>query len=313
MPAASPTSPSATWSVLLREFRDFLALERGLAAATVTAYGQDMDRYTRFLYEEMRLAVPAEVTQEHLRRFVQQLGTEWELGSFSLARNIAALRAFHAYLQAEGHTPTNPAELLESPRLGRKLPVILSREEVERLLAACEPTDDLGLRNRAMLELLYSSGPRASELTGLEDRHVLAEEGIVRFMGKGEKERLVPVGESALYYLQLYQTEVRRHQSPPPADRGRLFLNRRSKCLGRHMLYHIVRQAAQAAGIPKAVSPHSLRHAFATHLLEGGADLIAIQEMLGPSVFAAGSPAVSPAPLGRGRGLRNRLHEKNRL
>lgn len=269
-----------TWQRALAEHQAYLKLEQGLSANTLAAYGRDTGRYAAFM-EDQGLAGPVGVEAEHVHAFLIMLSEDAELGELSLARTISALRSLHKYLVYDGHRPDNPLELIDSPKLRRKLPVVLSLQEVEALIAQAPMATDHGVRNRAMLELLYSSGLRVSELIGLQQAHFYAEEGFVRVLGKGSKERLVPVGGSAIRYIELYLETVRNHQEATPEAQGLLFLNNRGKGLSRVMVFHIIRDYAAKAGIRKTVSPHTFRHSFATHLIEGGADLRAVQEMLG--------------------------------
>jgi integrase/recombinase XerD len=260
------------------QFLDYLTLERGLSARTVAAYARDLDRWCR----EVRArgaAAPEDVTAAHLRAWVFSL-KDAGLAASSIRRAQSALRTYYGFLLAEGVVESDPTERLESPALGRRLPECLTHEEVERLLEAPDPDLPLCWRDRAVLELLYATGIRVSELAGLPLRALDTDEGFVTVLGKGSKERLVPVGEPALRALGRYLRDVR-----PGLDRGRgagkVFLNVRGTPLSRMAVWTVVRTSARRAGIRRRVSPHTLRHTFATHLLEGGADLVAVQELLG--------------------------------
>ncbi|HAH36076.1 MAG TPA: tyrosine recombinase XerD, partial [Algoriphagus sp.] len=194
---------------------------------------------------------------------------------------ISGIKAFYKILMYEGLIQEDPAQLLEAPRLGRKLPDTLSFEEISEILEGIPMGEPQGHRNRAMLELLYSSGLRVSELIGLKKSQVFEDIGFLRVVGKGNKERLVPVGKAALKYIRIYQEEVRNHQEIARGHEEYIFLNRRGKKLSRVMVFMIIKEAVERVGIQKNVSPHTFRHSFATHLIEGGADLRAVQEMLG--------------------------------
>jgi integrase/recombinase XerD len=204
-----------------------------------------------------------------------------EISPYSQARIISGIKAFYRFLMYEDRITEDPAQLLEAPKLGRKLPDTLSYEEIETLLAAIPLGESEGHRNRAMLEMLYSSGLRVSELVELKKSQIFAEVGFLKVVGKGNKERLVPVGRSALHYLKLYDEHVRTQQIPAKGQEEFVFLNRRGQKLTRVMVFLIIKKTAQKAGIQKNISPHTFRHSFATHLIEGGADLRAVQEMLG--------------------------------
>lgn len=262
----------------LRSFLDHLALERGLSPRTLDAYGRDLARLGTFLAAR-GVARPGEATATDLREFVYHLKDEG-LQATSIRRNLSAIRTFYSFLIAEGVVVTDPTERLEPPGIWRRLPDVLSRAEVERLLEAPNLGDRLYWRDRALLEFAYASGVRVSELITLRIRDLDLDEGFAVVFGKGSKERLVPVGQSALRTLRVYLRELR-----PTLERGTgkgvVFLNNRGTPLTRMGVWKILRAQVERAGITKRVSPHTLRHTFATHLLEGGADLAAVQEMLG--------------------------------
>jgi integrase/recombinase XerD len=263
---------------LLGPFEDFLRFERGLAARTVDGYLRDCRQLVAFL-RARGIGDPAGIDYGLLRDFVVDL-VERGLAGSTVSRKLSAVRAYFGFLLAEGHVATDPTERLESPRAGRSLPDVLTYEEVERVLAAVELEHPLAFRDRAMLEMLYGAGLRVSELVGLETRDLLLEEGLLRVRGKGSKERLVPVGKRAVAALRRYLRETR-----PRLDRGEsrgvVFLNHHGRPLTRVGAWKVVRRHVQRADIGRPVSPHTFRHSFATHLLEGGADLAAVQEMLG--------------------------------
>lgn len=223
---------------------------------------------------------PLEASTDQLRDFIRKLG-ELEISDFTLARIISGVKAFYKFLMYEELIDKDPAQLLEAPRLGRKLPDTLSYHEINQILEGISLGEAQGHRNRAMLELLYSSGLRVSELVGLKQSQVFEDVGFLRIIGKGNKERLVPVGKDALKYMKIYKAEVRNHLQIASGNEEYVFLNRRGKKLSRVMVFKIIKEAVEKVGIEKNVSPHTFRHSFATHLIEGGADLRAVQEMLG--------------------------------
>jgi integrase/recombinase XerD len=267
----------------LEQFRDYLALEAGASRHTVDNYLRDVRRLVAHALAR-GVTAPDRVTVAALRDFVYAL-KDAGLAPTSIHRQISAIRTYYRFLVAEGVVVANPSERLESPKRWRNLPGVLAVSEIDRLLAAPTPDTPLGIRDRALLELAYATGARVSELVGVRLQDVLYEEGVARLFGKGAKERLVPVGRRALGAVALYAREVR-----PGLDRGRtrgvLFLNARGTPLSRVGAWGVIKQAARRAGITKRVTPHTLRHSFATHLLEGGADLRAVQEMLGHADLA---------------------------
>jgi integrase/recombinase XerD len=267
----------------VEQFRDYLALEAGHSRHTVESYLRDVQRFTAYAAEHGRKS-PDDVTAASLREFIYAL-KDAGLAPSSIHRQISALRTYYRFLVGEGHASTNPTERLESPKRWRSLPTVLTIPEIDRLLSAPTPDEPLGIRDRALLELGYATGGRVSELVGMKSSDVFFEEGIARLFGKGSKQRLVPVGRRALGAVALYIRSVR-----PSLDKGEskgvMFLNARGGPLTRVGAWGIIKSAAQRAGLPKPVTPHTLRHTFATHLLEGGADLRAVQEMLGHADLA---------------------------
>jgi integrase/recombinase XerD len=262
----------------MEPFSDYLLLERGLADRTLQAYGRDLGRFIDFL-EARGIARPGDVAHTDLRDYVFHL-KDSGLAPTSIRRAQSAIRTYFAFLIGEGVIEADPSERLESPRVWRRLPDVLSRADVERLVESPDPDRPLYWRDRAILELLYATGVRVSELVGISLTALDLEEGICMVFGKGSKERLVPVGGPALRATELYLREVR-----PGLDRGRgegkVFLNARGRPLSRMAVWNLVKAASERAAIRASVSPHTLRHTFATHLLEGGADLAAVQELLG--------------------------------
>lgn len=262
----------------VEQFRDYLALEAGNSRHTVENYVRDIRRL--IAHAARRGArLPDEITATQLRDFIYDL-KDLGLAPATIRRQISAVRTYYRFLVGEGRAARDPSERLESPRRWRRLPGVLTVAEVERLLAAPNTDEPLAIRDRALLELAYATGGRVSELVGLKLPDVLYEDGLARIFGKGSKQRVVPVGRRALGAVALYVREIR-----PRFDKGKgrgvLFLNARGTPLTRVGAWTIIRRAARQAGITKRVTPHTLRHTFATHLLEGGADLRAVQEMLG--------------------------------
>jgi len=269
-----------TWEKEIRAFGYYLKIERSLQDNSILAYRQDVEKVAAYMGKNFPHIAPDKVQLYHLRQFVNDLAA-LNISEFSQARIISGIKAFYKYLMYEDKILDNPALLLEAPKLTRTLPDTLSYIEIEKLLDAIPLGEPEGHRNRAMLEMLYSSGLRVSELTHLKTGHYYKDIGFLRVTGKGDKERLVPVGKSAAKYLRLYLEEVRVHQSIAKGHEEYIFLNRRGKKLSRVMVFLIIKKLVKAAGIQKKVSPHTFRHSFATHLVEGGADLRAVQEMLG--------------------------------
>ena len=262
----------------LEQFHDYLTYERGLSPRTVSAYGRDLARWLGFV-AGLGVGDPGRVTAQQLREWVFSL-KDGGLAATSIRRAQSALRTYYAFLLAEGAVAADPTDRLESPRATRKLPEFLSIEETTRLLESPDESKPLFWRDRAILEVLYASGVRVSELVELPLSALDVDEGFATILGKGSKERIVPVGEPALRALGRYLRDVR-----PTLDGGgglgRVFLNARGRPLRREAVWTIVKDAARRAGITRKVSPHTLRHTFATHLVEGGADLAAVQELLG--------------------------------
>ena len=259
-------------------FQDFLALEAGSSPHTVSSYTRDVRRMAEYAISR-GVPEPRQVSQKVLREFVYHL-KDLGLAPSSIRRQISATRTYFRFLVAEGHATSDPSDRIELPKAWRTLPEVLSREEVEALLEAPGAEERLGWRDRSMLEVAYGTGVRVSELVGLAVSDIWYDDALLRVLGKGSKERLVPIGRRALGAAALYAREIR-----PTLDRGKtrgmLFLNARGQPLTRVGAWGIIKRCAERAGIEKRVTPHTLRHTFATHLLEGGTDLRAVQEMLG--------------------------------
>ncbi|MBX6379407.1 MAG: site-specific tyrosine recombinase XerD [Thermoflavifilum aggregans] len=268
------------WDSYIQGFVAYLKLEKDLSPHSIEAYRHDVRLFAQYLEDAGRTIGPDAVHISDLQDFVRAI-SEIGLAATSQARIISGLRMFFHFLVLEEVITQNPAALLELPKIRRKLPDVLTVEEIDRMIAAIDLSKPEGMRNKAMLETLYSCGLRVSELIGLRISDLYPEVGFIRVIGKGNKQRLVPIGTLALKYIDLYLQHVRVHLSPQPGDRDILFLNRRGRPLTRVMVFHIVKSLAQAAGIRKNISPHTFRHSFATHLLEGGADLKAVKDMLG--------------------------------
>jgi len=268
------------WQSYLKGFKAWLQLEQSLSDHSVQAYLRDVSLLERYLVATGQLQAPAAVTLATLQAFLQYLG-QFEVAVTSQARIISGLRSFFKYCLLEQLIQKNPTELLEAPKTRRKLPEVLSFDEIEQMINAIDLSESEGTRNRAIMETLYSSGLRVSELVGLKRSHLYPDLGFVRIIGKGNKERLVPIGQFALKAIDLYVEGYRCHLSVKRGDEDIVFLNRRGGRLSRVMVFYIIKEAASRAGIGKTISPHTFRHSFATHLVEGGADLRAVQEMLG--------------------------------
>lgn len=269
------------WKPFINGFKSYLMLERSLSENSISAYLQDVSKLKSY-FEIHQLDVdPKNVKGEHLESFIFWIN-DLGLADHSQARLISGLKAFYKYLLIEDVINDDPTELLESPRLSRKIPEVLTYGEMQRVLDVIDLSTDHGVRNRAMLETLYACGLRVTELTNLKLSNLFANIGFIKVTGKGDKERLVPIGENALKHIELYVEGVRRKQmNIHPEHENILFLNRRGKGLSRVMVFMVVKEAVFDAGISKNISPHTFRHSFATHLIEGGADLRAVQDMLG--------------------------------
>lgn len=269
-----------SWDIYLKQFRNYLKLERSLSENSVEAYERDVVKLRQFAENSNFPGSPLQLETSHLNGFLQHLGEE-AFSAYSQARMLSGLKCFYKFLLNEGYIHSDPSELLEAPKLGRKLPDVLSVLEIDKMLAQIDMSKPEGTRNRAMLETLYSSGLRVSELVGLKVNNIYFDVGFLRILGKGSKERLVPIGKTAMKFLKMYLEEVRCHVKIKPGYESFAFLNRRGASLTRVMVFTVIKQLAQQAGIDKNISPHTFRHSFATHLIEGGADLRAVQEMLG--------------------------------
>ncbi len=268
------------WQAYKKGFKGWLQLEKSLSANSVSAYLHDVDKLTEFLLLKSIQKNPDEITADDLDAFLKFL-YGLNLNQASQARITSGLRSFYKYCLIEEICKTDPTALLELPKLSRKLPDTLSFTEIEQILSAIDLSSPEGQRNKAILETLYSCGLRVSELVNLKLSCLYLEIGFVRVIGKGDKERLVPIGSDATKFITIYKDQIRTHLNIQSGEEDFLFLNRRGKRLSRVMIFLIIKELALKAGIKKSISPHTFRHSFATHLVEGGADLRAVQEMLG--------------------------------
>jgi integrase/recombinase XerD len=268
------------WQSYIKHFKNYLRLERSFSDHSVQAYVRDVEKLAEYIELEGISVLPVELKEEHLLGFLKYI-SELGLAAHTQARMLSGIKAFYKYLLLENEVKEDPTELVESPRLPRKLPDVLSYDEIEQMLAIIDHSTPEGTRNRAIIEVLYSCGLRVSELTSLQLTHCYFDIGFVRVVGKGDKMRLVPIGKEAIKFTQIYLEHVRNELTAHKDSEDIVFLNRRGKQLTRVMIFLIIKDAAEKAGISKTVSPHTFRHSFATHLIEGGASLRAVQEMLG--------------------------------
>ena len=267
------------WQQALEDYKDYLRIERGLSQNTIKNYSLDLEKLIKWIDAASIQKTPITISEETVQQFIYTIAKEMQPQSQS--RIISGLRGFFNYLVFEEYRETNPMELIESPKIARKLPDTLSTEEIDTLIQAIDLGHPQGERNRAIIETLYACGLRVSELTSLQLSDLFFEEGFIKVSGKGDKERFVPIGGNTIKFINIYKNEVRNHISVQPKAKDTLFLNRRGNPLTRAMIFRIVKQLAEKAGISKKISPHTFRHSFATHLLENGADLRSIQQMLG--------------------------------
>ena len=267
-----------SWETSIKGFKSYLQIERSLSDNSVQAYIRDVKKFANY-------AIPIElselkVTRVDISNFLAQINQK-NISSRSQARIISGIKAFYKYLIMEDYLKINPTELIESPKIGLKLPDTLSLIEIDKLIAAVDLSNKQGERNRAILETLYSCGLRVSELVNLQLSNIHFKEGYLKVTGKGNKERLAPIGGRAIKYLTIYINEVRNHQNIKKGNEDFVFLNNRGSKLTRVMIFIIIQKLTKKIGLKKKISPHTFRHSFATHLIEGGADLRAVQEMLG--------------------------------
>ena len=268
------------WEPYKKGFKAYLELEKSLSPNSVEAYLRDLEHLTAYLQEKGILLNPSAIKLKDLQQFVKWIA-ELGMTATSQARIISGLRSFYKYCALEDISKTDPTILLEAPKLKRALPDVLSFDEIESIIAQIDLSKPEGGRNKAILETMYSCGLRVSEVVNLKISQLYLDLGFIRVLGKGDKERLIPIGSSAIKYITIYKNDIRVHLTPKKGNEDVLFLNNRGSKLSRVMIFYIIKDLALKAGIKKTVSPHTFRHSFATHLVEGGADLRAVQEMLG--------------------------------
>ena len=267
------------WQEALNDFKLYLKIERGLALNSVENYGRDIQKLILFLEEHEIKKSPITITDETIQQFIYEISKE--VNARSQSRIISGLRSFFDYLIFENYRKDNPTTILETPKIGRKLPDTLSIKEIDLLLNKIDLSHPQGERNRAILETLYSCGLRVTELITLQISDLFFEEGFIRVIGKGDKQRFVPINVETQKYIVIYMNHIRNHIKVQKGFEDTLFLNRRGKQLTRNMIFLIIKELAEKAGVEKKVSPHTFRHSFATHLLENGTDLRYIQNLLG--------------------------------
>ena len=268
-----------SWNSYIKSFQSYLKIERGLSKNTVDNYTFDLERLTRFLFENEIIISPEKINEETVQQFIYSVSKE--VNARSQARIISGLKSFFSYLIFEDYRSDNPMELIEAPKIGRKLPDTLSVEDIDDLIAAIDLSKPEGERNKAILETLYGCGLRVSEVITLKISDLFFDEGFIKITGKGNKQRFVPIAKSTQKYIELYKNSIRIHLNIVKGFEDTLFLNRRGRQLTRAMIFTIVKELAVKISLSKTISPHTLRHSFATHLLENGADLRSIQMMLG--------------------------------
>ncbi|PZO34636.1 MAG: site-specific tyrosine recombinase XerD [Flavobacteriaceae bacterium] len=269
----------ANWATYIKNFQSFLKIERGLSQNTIDNYTFDIEKMVLYLSEKQINESPVSISDETIQQFIYEVSKT--INPRSQARIISGLRSFFNYMIFEDYRNDNPMELVEIPKIGRKLPDTLSTDEIDKIIVAIELNTDQGERNRAMLETLYGCGLRVSELISLRISDLFFEEGFIKVKGKGDKQRFVPIGNLTQKYIDIYKTTVRSHLDIQKGHEDTLFLNRRGKQLTRAMVFTIIKDLAVKINLKKTISPHTFRHSFATHLLENGADLRSIQLMLG--------------------------------
>lgn len=267
------------WNNALQDYQFYLKIEKGMAKNSIESYSRDVKKLISFLEESEILKNPISISQDEIQQFIY--GVSKQLNARSQARLISGLRNFFDYLIFEDYRKDNPTDLLESPKIGRKLPDTLAIEEIDLLINSIDLSKPQGERNRTILETLYSCGLRVSELLDLQRSDLFFDEGFIRVIGKGNKQRFVPINTHTQKYIRFYISDIRTHINVQKGFEDTVFLNRRGKKLSRVMIFTIIKNLAEKAGIQKKISPHTFRHSFATHLLERGADLRAIQQMLG--------------------------------
>ena len=267
------------WNSFLKSYQSYLRIERGLSKNTIDNYSFDIERLTLFLDNNQMEVSPIKISDETIQQFIYSVSKE--VNPRSQARIISGLKSLFSYLIFEDYRQDNPLELIESPKMGRKLPDTLSLSDIDKLIAAIDLSSNEGERNRAMLETLYGCGLRVSELVALKISDLFFEEGFIKITGKGNKQRFVPIGNVTQKYIEIYKNRIRPHLNIQKGHEDTLFLNRRGRQLTRAMIFTIIKELAVKIELQKVISPHTFRHSYATHLLENGADLRSIQLLLG--------------------------------
>ena len=267
------------WNSIVQDYQFYLKIEKGLAKNSIESYTRDVKKLILYLDDNEINVSPINITEDTIQQFIYTVSKK--LNSRSQARLISGIRNFFDYLIFEDYRKNNPTDLIEAPKIGRKLPDTLAIEEIDLLIQTIDLSEPQGERNRTILETLYSCGLRVSELTNLKISDLFFEEGFIQVIGKGNKQRFIPINSLTQKYIENYRTSIRVHINVQKGFEDTLFLNRRGKNLSRVMIFTIIKNLAEKAGIKKRISPHTFRHSFATHLLERGADLRAIQQMLG--------------------------------
>jgi len=268
------------WQPYKKSYKAYLQLEKSLSDNSVEAYMRDLEKLTQYLQAENNMKTPADIVLKDLQQFIQGIA-KMGINATSQARIISGIKSFFKYCLIENIIIKDPSVLLEAPKLKRALPDVLSFDEIEKIITAIDMSTPDGTRNRAILETMYSCGLRVSETVNLKLSNLYLDIGFVRVIGKGDKERLIPVGSDAINHIKIYKENIRNHITPKKNNEDIVFLNRFGSGLSRVMIFYIIKDLAKKAGITKIISPHTFRHSFATHLVEGGADLRAVQEMLG--------------------------------
>lgn len=267
------------WPQAITHYQNYLKIERGLSENSISNYTFDINKLVKWMVLNDIKTSPTNIEKETLQEFIYTIAKE--VNPRSQSRVISGIKGFFNYLVFEEYRTTNPLDLIESPKIGRKLPDTLSIEEIDAIISTINLSKPQGERNRAIIEVLYGCGLRVSELISLKISDLFFDEGFIKVTGKGNKQRFVPIGSLTIKFIDIYRNEIRVHQVIKPNAQDTLFLNRRGNELTRAMIFHIVKELTEKAGIQKNISPHTFRHSFATHLLENGADLRAIQQMLG--------------------------------
>lgn len=267
------------WDKAIEHYQNYLRIERGLSENSISNYSFDIKKLVRWMKENDIEDTPINMSEDIAQKFIYDIAKK--VNPRTQSRIISGLKGFFNYMIFEDYRTSNPLDLIETPKIGRKLPDILSLEEIDLLINTIDLSTPQGERNRAIIETLYGCGLRVSEMIDLKISDLFFDEGFIKVTGKGDKQRFVPIGSMTIKYIEIYRNQVRIHQDIQSEFKDTLFLNRRGRSLTRAMIFHIIKQLTEKSGIKKKVSPHTFRHSFATHLLENGADLRAIQQMLG--------------------------------